>query len=269
MDNLLIQTLRHYGYTLLFISVLAENLGLPIPSYALVIVGVALAKELGLSLLGISLVSVAAALVGDGVWFALGRYRGRPILRTLCSLSLNPDSCVSRTEDLFGRHGLKSLLVAKFLPGLNTIAPPLAGLLGTSVLRFTLFDLGGIAIWVGAAVILGLAFHSQVEWLLEWLSAFGRAGVLIVAVILVGWILLKWIERRRFYKLLERSRISAPELKAMLDRGESVVVVDLRSDFGFQADGIKIAGAIHIRPGDFNTRFGEISPGQPVVMYCT
>ncbi|MFB3920223.1 MAG: VTT domain-containing protein [Terriglobia bacterium] len=269
MDSLLIHTLRQYGYTLLFASVLVENLGLPIPSYALVIVAVALAQELGLSMLGITLISMAAALAGDGVWFVLGRYRGRPILRTLCSLSLNPDSCVSRTEDLFGRHGLKSLLVAKFFPGLNTVAPPLAGLLGTSVLRFTLFDLGGIAIWVGAALILGQVFHTQVEWLLEWLSAFGRAGVVIVALVFAGWILLKWIERRRFYKLLERSRISAPELKAMLDRGESVVIVDLRSDFGYQADGIKIAGAVHIPPGEFNRRFSEILPGRPVVMYCT
>ncbi len=269
MDNLLIQTLHHYGYTLLFVAVLVENLGLPVPSYALVLVSVALANELGLSLWGIVLVSVAGAFLGDGIWFALGRYRGRPILRTLCSISLNPDSCVSRTEDLFGRHGLKSLLVAKFLPGLNTIAPPLAGLLGTSVLRFTLFDLGGIGIWVGSALALGRAFHTQVEWLLEWLSAFGRTGVLILAVMLAGWILLKWIERRRFYKLLERSRISAPELKDLLDRGESVVIVDLRSEFGYQADGVKIAGAIHIPPGEFKTRFREIPPGRPVIMYCT
>jgi hypothetical protein len=187
----------------------------------------------------------------------------------LCSISLNPDSCVSRTEDLFGRHGLKSLLVAKFLPGLNTIAPPLAGLLRTSVVRFLLFDLGGIAIWVFSALGLGLAFHSQVEWLLEWLSAFGRTGVVIVAVLLAGWILLKWIERRRFYKLLERSRISAPELKEMLDRGESVVIVDLRSDFGYHADGVKITGAVHIPPGEFKNRYREIPTGRPVVMYCT
>jgi membrane protein DedA with SNARE-associated domain len=269
MDSLLVQTLRQHGYSLLFAAVLAENLGLPVPSYALVLVGVALAKELGLSLGGIVLVSVIGALLGDGIWFALGRYRGRPILRTLCSISLNPDSCVSRTEDLFGRHGLKSLLVAKFLPGLNTIAPPLAGLLGTSVLRFTLFDLGGIGIWAGSALALGMVFHSQVEWLLEWLSAFGRTGVLIVAVILAGWILLKWIERRRFYRLLERSRIAAPELKEWLDRGEDVVIVDLRSDFGYQADGVKVAGAIHIPPGEFMSRYHEIPPGRPVVMYCT
>jgi membrane protein DedA with SNARE-associated domain len=269
MGNSLLRILHQHGYALIFVAVFAENLGLPVPSYALILVGAALAKELGLSLWGIVLFSAAGALLGDGIWFALGRYRGRPILRTLCSISLNPDSCVSRTEDLFGRHGLKSLLVAKFLPGLNTIAPPLAGLLRTSVLRFTLFDLGGIAIWVGSALGLGLAFHSQVEWLLEWLSAFGRTGVLIVAVLLAGWIVLKWVERRRFYKLLERSRISAPELKEMLERGESAVIVDLRSDFGFQADGVKIAGAIHIPPGEFKTRFREIPPGRPVVMYCT
>lgn len=265
----MVHILRQYGYSLIFVTVLAENLGLPVPSYALVLVAAALATDLHLHLGGILLVCALGALIGDALWYALGRHRGRPILRTLCSVSLNPDSCVSRTENLFARHGLKSLLVAKFLPGLNTVAPPLAGLLRMSPLRFLLFDLGGIALWAGSALALGRAFRSQVEWLLEWLAAFGRTGVLIVVLAVAGWLLLKWIERRRFYRLLERSRISAPELKELLAQGDSVVVVDLRSDLTYRADGLKIPGALHIPPAEFPARFGEIPAGRPVVMYCT
>ncbi len=265
----MVHILRQYGYWLVFLTTLAENLGLPVPSFPVILVAVALAAELDFSVSGIVAVSALAALLGDGAWYFLGRLRGRPILRTLCSISLSPDSCVSRMEDLFGRHGLKSLLVAKFLPGLNTIAPPLAGMLKVPPLRFALFDLGGIGLWVTSAILLGVGFRSQVEWLLEWLTAFGKVSLLIIFVVLAGWFLLKWVERRRFYRLIERSRVAGPELKERLERGEDIVIVDLRSDLALQAEGSKIPGAIHIPPSQFAGRYSEIPSGKPVVMYCT
>jgi membrane protein DedA with SNARE-associated domain len=265
----MVHILNQYGYPFIFLVVFAENLGLPVPSYPVILVGAALAANLHLRLPGLFLVSVLAALIGDGIWYKLGRSRGRPILRKLCSLSLSPDSCVSRTERFFERHGLKSLLMSKFLPGLNTVAPPLAGMLRVPPLRFAAVDLAGVTIWAGSAMGLGLAFRTQVEWVMEWLAAFGRAGVLILGVLLAGWFLLKWVERWRFYRLLERSRISAPELKERLDRSEGVVIVDLRSDLSYHVDGAKIVGAIWIPPGDFEQRYEEIPRGHPVVMYCT
>ncbi len=261
--------LQVYGYQLVFSVVLAENLGLPLPSYALVLAAAAMGAQGHFIMGGLLLVSCVAALAGDGVWYVLGRLRGRPILRTLCSISLNPDSCVSRTENLFTRHGLKSLLVAKFFPGLNTIAPPLAGMLRISALRFALFDVAGTVLWAGSALVLGVVFRAQVEWLLAWLEAFGKMGVLIFGVLLGGWLLLKWIERRRFYRLLERSRISAPEVKELMNHGADLVIVDLRSDLSYQTDGVKIAGAVHIPPRDFEARYKEIPQGRTVVMYCT
>ena len=265
----MVQILRQYGYSFIFLAVLVENLGLPVPSFPLILVGTALATDLHFRLSGVVAVSVVAALLGDQSWYLLGRLRGRPILRKLCSLSLSPDSCVSRTENLFERHGLKSLLLAKFLPGLNTVAPPLAGMLKISPLRFALFDLGGIGLWTGSAVLLGLGFRSQVEWLMEWLSALGRTGVWILLVVVAGWLLAKWVERRRFYRLLERSRISAPELRQRLDNGEQIVIVDLRSGLSYEVDGVKIPGAIRIPPSQFLERYREIPAGRPVVMYCT
>jgi hypothetical protein len=210
-----------------------------------------------------------AALAGDTFWYFLGRRRGRSILRKLCSLSLNPDTCVSRTEDFFGRNGLKTLLVAKFIPGLNAVSPPLAGMLKATFARFTLFDLGGIGLWVISAVLLGLGFRNEVEWLIEWLAAFGRTGVLILAVLLAGWLLLKWVDRQRFFRLLDRSRISPEALKQRLEQGENLVVVDLRSDLAYRQEGLKVRGAIHIPPREFKLRYREIPKGRPVVMYCT
>jgi membrane protein DedA with SNARE-associated domain len=261
--------LRAYGYPLVFVAVLAENLGLPLPSFAVVLAAASLAAEMRFTLAGLLAIGTLAPLLGDALWYLLGRFRGRPILRTLCSISLNPDSCVSRTENLFERHGLKSLLVAKFLPGLNTVASPLAGMLRISPLRFLLFDVAGSALWAGAAVGLGWMFRAQVVFVLTWLDEVGKLGLGILLVLVAAWFLYKWVERRRFYRLIERSRISAPELKEMLERGENVVVVDLRSDLTYRMDGLKVLGAIHIPPHQFERRYKEIPPGRTVVMYCT
>ncbi len=263
------EVLRQYGYSFLFVAVLAENLGLPVPSYPFVLVATALAVPLHFRVVGVVIVSALAALIGDAVWFWLGRKRGRPILRMLCSLSLCPDSCVSQTENLFLKHGLKSLLVSKFLPGLNTVAPPLAGMLQVSAWRFVFVDLGGIGLWVGSAVALGFGFRSEVEWVIAWLAAFGTTSILILLVLVAGWLLLKWVDRKRFYRLLAQARISPQELKAMLERGEDLVIVDLRSDLSYQTEVMKIPGAIRIPPEEFATRFREVPQGRPVVMYCT
>jgi membrane protein DedA with SNARE-associated domain len=265
----MVHILHQYGFSFIFLAVFAESLGLPVPSYPLIVVAAALAAPLHLRLPLIFFACMAPALGGDGVWYKLGRSRGRPILRRLCSLSLSPDSCVNRTERLFQKYGIKSLFVAKFVPGLSTVAPALAGMLKVAPLRFIAADLGGISLWVGSAMALGLAFRTEVEWAMAWLAAFGQTGVLILAVLLTGWLLLKWVERRRFYHLLERSRISAPELKERLERGESIVIVDLRSDLSYHVDAAKVAGAIWIPPEDFEQRYTEIPLGHPVVMYCT
>jgi membrane protein DedA with SNARE-associated domain len=265
----MVHILRQYGYSFIFLAAFAENLGLPVPCYPVILVAAALAAPLHLRLPVILIVCILAALGGDGIWYQLGRSRGRPILRRLCSLSLSPDSCVHRTERVFLRFGIKALLVAKFVPGLNTIAPPLAGMLKVKRLRFIAVDLVGITLWAGSAIALGRAFRTEVEWAVEWLAAFGRTGVLILAVLLAGWLLLKWVERRRFYRLLESSRISAAELKERLERGETTVIVDLRSDLSYHEDSVKVAGAIWIPPDDFEERYTEIPRGYPVVMYCT
>jgi len=265
----MVHFLNQYGFSFLFLAVFAENLGLPVPSYPIILVAAALAAPLHLRAPAILLVCLLAALAGDGIWYQLGRSRGRPILRLLCSLSLSPDSCVHRTERTFQRYGTKSLLVAKFVPGLNTIAPPLAGMLKVPPLHFLAADVAGIALWAGSAILLGRAFRTEVEGTVVWLAAFGRTAVLILALLLAAWFLLKWLERRRLYRLLERSRISAAELKESLERGEDLAIVDLRSDLSYHGEGVKVPGAIWIPPEEFEQRYSQIPQGRPVVMYCT
>ena len=265
----MVHILRQYGSAFIFLVVFAESLGLPVPSFPVILVAAALAGPPHLRLPLVFAACVIAALGGDSVWYQLGRSRGRPILRRLCSLSLSPDSCVNRTERTFQRYGIKSLFVAKFVPGLSAVAAPLAGMLKVTRVRFLVADLAGITLWAGSAIVVGRAFRTEVEWAMEWLAAFGRTGMLALGVVLAGWILLKWLERRRFYRLLERSRISPLQLRDRLKRGDPIAIVDLRSDLSYRGEGVKVAGAIWIPPEDFEDRYNEIPSGRPVVMYCT
>jgi hypothetical protein len=135
--------------------------------------------------------------------------------------------------------------------------------------RFLLFDLASIGLWSASAVLLGLAFRSEVEWIVAWLAAMGGTSVLILVVLLAGFLLLKWVDRRRFYRTLAKARIAPQALKGRLDRGEDIVIVDLRSDLGLHVGGVMIPGALRIPPAQFPVRYREIPTGRPIVMYCT
>src|SRR5512141_1291428 len=147
--------LIQHGYTLLFFWVLAETMGLPIPCVPLLITVGALAGAGQMNLHLCIGLGVSAALLSDSFWYSLGWFRGRRVLSLLCRISLEPDSCVRRTENIFARYGARSLLIIKFIPGLSAVSIPLAGIIHMSLPRFLLFDSVGIFMWIGAYTIIG------------------------------------------------------------------------------------------------------------------
>lgn len=178
MDDVL-SLLVQYGYLTLFGLILLENLGLPLPGFALLIVAGALAGTGHLSLALALPVTIVAALLGDLTWYALGRWRGRPVLGFLCRLSLNPDTCVANAERFFLRHGMRTLLIAKFLPGVNMVAPPLLGTLRARLDRFLGYDFAGALTFSGAFLGIG--------YLLGW-EIVHRAEVVAARMsALLGW----------------------------------------------------------------------------------
>ncbi|MCX6603668.1 MAG: DedA family protein, partial [Acidobacteria bacterium] len=154
MNNTLEFLVRH-GYALLFAAVLAEQLGLPVPAVPLLLAAGALAGLGRLELAPVLGLALLACLIGDVVWFYLGRQKGTAILRTLCKISLEPDSCVRYTEASYKKYGLATLVVAKFVPGLSVVAPPMAGLFRMSIGRFLALDGLGSALWAGLYILLG------------------------------------------------------------------------------------------------------------------
>ena len=264
-----LQFLLRHGYSVLFLWVFAEQVGLPIPSIPLLLAAGALAGTGRMSFwLVVSLV-ILAALMGDALWYELGRRKGIKLLQLLCRVSLEPDSCVRRTEGVFERHGARSLVAAKFLPGLSTVAPPLAGVFHMKPLRFLLFDLLGAALWAGTFSGLGYAFSGEIERLASRAERLGGwLGVVLFAALL-AWILWKFIARQRFLRELRISRITPAELKEKLDAGENIAVVDLRHSLDFEAAPKTIPGAFRIDAQELQQRDDLIPRDRDVVLYCT
>lgn len=257
--------LRH-GYPVLFAMVLAEQLGAPIPAMPVLLAMGALIGSGKYSWAGALSLSVAASMAADGAWYGLGRKRGSPVLKWLCKVSLEPDSCVSSTRYWFKKLGGWALVIAKFVPGLSTVAPPMAGLSKMPWWKFLGADgLGGF-IWAGAFLFLGHIFRTQLEDVAAYAARLGGWLITILIGAAAIWIAWKYYQRRRFIKSLRVARIQPEDLKLQL---RDVYILDLRTAEEFTNDGAKIPGAIWIDRKEIEVRHEEIPRDRDVILYCT
>jgi membrane protein DedA with SNARE-associated domain len=261
--------LLHHGYTVLLAWVFAEQLGLPLPAMPLLLAAGALAGTGRLSFFASLLYAVFAAVAADSIWYQLGRRKGIKILQLLCRISLEPDSCVRRTEGIFSKQGARSLLLAKFLPGLSTVAPPLAGIFHMRPRRFLLFDAAGALLWAGAFLGLGYAFSGQIERVAEHLAALGGWLLVLLVGALAAYIAYKFIARQRFLRELRISRITVDELKEKIDSGEDLVIVDLRHSMDFEAAPEMIPGAFRMDAKELQEKNDRLPRDREVILYCT
>jgi membrane protein DedA with SNARE-associated domain len=260
--------LIQHGYAVLFICILAETLGLPVPTAPLLVTVGALAGVGQINLFLCISLGVCAALLSDIYWYYLGRRRGGQLLSLLCRISLEPDSCVRRTENIFSRYGARSLLITKFLPGLSAVSTPLAGIIRMRLPLFSLFDSLGILIWVGAYTFIGYLFSEEMDRALAYAMGMGRTLLVLVAGGLSIYIFRKYALRRRFLRELFIARITPEELKQKLDAGERILIIDVRHSLDFEADPYTIPGALRI-PLEQLEGHPEIPSDREIVAYCT
>jgi membrane protein DedA with SNARE-associated domain len=263
------QFLIRHGYSVLFVWVLAEQLGLPLPATPLLLAAGALAGAGQMNLWLAIALAVLASLLGDVSWYEFGRLRGGKVLNLLCRISLEPDSCVRKTENAFVRHGSRSLLIAKFVPGLNTMAPPLAGIIGMRLGRFLIFDAMGALLYIGSFIGLGFVFSNQLEQVAARVADLGFSLLVILAGGLAAYITWKYVQRRRFIRSLRIARITPEELKRKIEAGEEVVVVDLRGSLDFEAEPQTIPGAIRLAPDKVEEGHSQIPRDREIVLFCT
>jgi membrane protein DedA with SNARE-associated domain len=260
--------IQNYGVLIVFAAVLLEQGGLPIPAFPILVVAGALAVDGELSWPLCLAAGVLACLACDLLWFRAGRLHGKRILNFLCKISLSPDSCVSQTEDRFRRFGAKSLLVSKFIPGFNTIAAPLSGAIGTPMPRFLGFAVPGAVLWSATGLALGAWFHENVDSVLDAIGLMGGTALMVVAGLFGLFVLFKYVERRRFQRMLAIPRIGIDELRALIDGGHAPVLVDARSVTAQQLQP-PIPGALIYDKGQPGRLLATLDKDRPVVVYCS
>jgi membrane protein DedA with SNARE-associated domain/rhodanese-related sulfurtransferase len=258
-----------YGYLLLFAWVLVEQLGIPLPATPVLLAAGALSADGPINFFLAFAIAVAAALISDTVWFFVGRNHGQRILRLLCKLSLEPTTCVRRTQDSFGRRRGALLMFAKFVPGLGILAPPVAGQNGMGIGSFLFFDGIGAMLWAGALLAAGRFFGDLLKrnaGLLHWAGRFSGALLLLG---IVAFFLVRLYRRRAVLKKLVAARLEPAELKRQLDAGEPVFIVDLRHPLELLPEPFTLPGAQHFSPDALAARHNEIPRDRDIVLYCT
>lgn len=260
--------IESYGVLIVFGTVLLEQAGLPIPAFPVLIAAGALAFDGKANWALCLTAAVLACLAADYFWFRAGRYYGKRILRLLCKISLSPDSCVGRTEDRFLRYSPNALVVAKFIPGFNTVAPPLAGAMGTGTVRFLWLSVAGALLWSGAGIALGAWFHDSVDGLIGVLEQMGVAALQGIGALLALFIGYKYVERRRFLRQLGVPRIHIEELKALIDGGHDPVIVDARGVTARQLEQA-IPGALIYNEAAPDQLMASLDRDRHIVIYCS
>jgi membrane protein DedA with SNARE-associated domain len=262
-----IHFVERYGYALMFLWVFAEQGAIPIPSVPLLIAVGTLVRINHMHPVIAIACALAGALAADSVWFYFGRRRGKSILRFICRVSLEPDSCVRRTENSYRKYGLKTLLISKFIPGLNAVAAPLAGDSGVGVFHFLAIDSLGVVIWSGAYMAVGYIFSGQLERALGFLESMGSGFGIVVLSLFAAWILWKFIQRRRTLKQLDVARITPEELRDRIAAGEDPYILDLRSNLN--SGSIIIPGAVRISVEDLVLDSKHIPRDREIILVCT
>lgn len=255
--------LQTHGLWIVFVAVLLDQGGLPLPSYPVVAVSAAFAHGDTAALAQLLMVATAAGLIADAFWYVAGRRYAARLLEWICRISLSPDSCVSGARQSYARYGAPSLIAAKFVPGFAALATALAGQYRLGAFRFTFWDGLGCLLWAGSAVALGVVFADAVREVLDTLLELGRWGAMLFLAVAVVYIGRKALLRRRFLAQIRMARIGVDELATRLEAEDPPIVLDVRPRAVREAEGW-IPGAL----GVDDPSQVEVAPDREVVIYC-
>lgn len=260
-----LNALATHPYLVLLLAGVLERVGLPL-LLSPVLVGAGALAAVGQMRLDIALwVTLFACIVGDTLWFELGRRRGDSVLSTLCRISFEPQSCVRRSKNFFEKSTNRTLLLSKWLPGVSHVIPAVAGLSGVGRQRFFVTNVAGSALWVLAMMLAGYLAVEQVHVA----SAVGPIAFEAGLFLLAGNVGLKYVQKRRFIKALYKARIAPQELLQMLGSGDKLTILDLRHPLDSVTDERTLPGAIRVLPDDVAGRAGSLPKDQEIILYCT
>jgi membrane protein DedA with SNARE-associated domain/rhodanese-related sulfurtransferase len=258
-----------HGYWVVLAVAFVDQFGTPVPAIAILLAAGAVAGKGQLSLAGIVAAAWAGTVAGDAVLYQGGRWRGGPLMRSLCSFSLAPDTCVRKTETSFQRLGWKALVVAKFVPGLALFAAPVAGALRMPFAPFLVFDSIGAVLYNVVVIALGFALHDQLDRVVGWFRALGGAAIPAVVGAILAYCAWRIIQKRRVIRSLRSRRLTPEALRLRLESGDPVRIVDLRTAIAFEVTRQTLPGAIRLDPEELEARHTDIPRDCDIVLYCT
>lgn len=267
--NETLEFLVRHGVVILFAAVFVEQMGIPLPAAPWLLAAGALAGAGRMNWVAALAAAAFGSVLADMIWFGLGRHFGNRVLGLLCRISLEPDSCVRRTQGVFTRYGMKGIVVAKFIPGLSTLAPPLAGNSGVSTPRFLFFDALSSLLYAGSFILAGILFSSQLEQVIDALAGLGHRALGVVVALAALYIGLRYFRRHRLLSELRTARITVDELHQKQEAGESLLILDLRSVIELEQDPALIRGARHMTMDELQLRKQEIPRDRDIVLYCS
>lgn len=259
------------GYALTFVLLFAEAIGFPFPaSIALVAAGAAIASH-ALWGPGILFAAVLALLIGDSAQFWLGRYSGWALLGFLCRLSMNPETCILRSAESFYKRGRLTLVIAKFVPGVNTMAAPLAGSMKMRFSQFLQLDLAGSLLYAVTYLLIGYVSRDFLAATLKSFHAAGRVMEGAVIVALVAYAVYRVVQFRKYRKYDVVPRVQVQELASRLkaEGPDRVQIVDVRSHGYYDRGAERIFGSIRIEPNNLEAELKNLSKDKDIYLYCT
>jgi membrane protein DedA with SNARE-associated domain/rhodanese-related sulfurtransferase len=258
-----------YGYWVIFLWVLTEQLGIPVPSAPLMLTAGTLTATHKLSLPLVLLSALLASLIADTTWYIFGKRYGAAVVRLMCRLSFESSACVRKTEGVFTKRGATALLVAKFVPGLGSVAAPIAGQIGMGYGKFALCDAGGVLLWFLTVTLGGRFFGDVLKQHPNALLWAGHFFAAIFALLFIGFLVWKMLQRRAFLRSLRMSRIEPSELKQLMDEGQTVFIVDLRHPLDYLPDPRTLPGALSLTPDKLVEQADRIPHDCEIVLFCT
>ena len=267
----LFSLISHHGYLLLAIVCFAEAVGLPLPAALAILTAGAVAAYGHLHFYLVFGIALLTMIAGDILLYFMGRVSGWALLGFLCRLSANPETCILRSAEYFYRRGKQTLLFAKFIPGINTMSPPLAGSMKMRLGDFLQYDALGAALYVGAYSVAGYLFSDALRAITRGLRSAGSAAELVFAIGLVAYVVYRiWVYRK--YRLLDAiPRIPAEELARRLasEAAQNMLIADVRSHGYYDAHSERIAGSIRIEPNNLIEEVKHLPKDQEIYLYCT
>jgi len=266
--NTLIELVQAYGLWIIFLITLFQSIGLPLPAFAILIVTAAVTPAKAFDIISLLMTATWGSLIGDIVLYFAGKRLGTGVLGKLCRISLSPDSCVKSSGDIFNRYGPPALTVVKFVPGLSTLAPVVAGVYAMPIFSFIAFSLIAAAFYSMAAISLGVLFRHEIGSLIATLTQFGKLGVLIVIIAFAIYLFAKWLQRYLLIRQFKTDRVTVNDLLELIQERSGHIIFDARPEDQRTRNGF-IPGSIPINDINLSEIASLYAAYDEIIVYCS